>query len=106
MAGHGAVEVGVESIRELVDKLFCTAETGGFANLVVVISQCGVAKSDVLAYLRVLGILLLERARTRLTERGKHVKSWKRMDMAVRRSASLRVLMSQLSIRIVPSTGS
>jgi len=33
---HGVVEIGVESIRELVNKLLCATETGGFADLVVI----------------------------------------------------------------------
>jgi hypothetical protein len=106
VVAHRVIEVGVESIKELVNKLLCTTKTGSFADLVVIMCQRGISKSDILAYLCVLGTLLLGRARMKLTERGKCVKSWKRMDMAVRRSASLRDLMSRSLIRIMPSIGS
>jgi hypothetical protein len=53
VVGYGAFEVSVESVREVVNELFYTAKTGSLADLVVITCQCGVAKSDVLAYLRV-----------------------------------------------------
>jgi len=49
---HGAVDVGIESIRELVDEFLCAAEAGSFADLVTVMCEHGITKSDVLAYLR------------------------------------------------------
>jgi len=52
VVSYGTVEVGFESFRELVDELFGATETGGFADFVVVVSEIGVAKCDVLAYLR------------------------------------------------------
>lgn len=75
MVAHGAFEVGVKSIKELVNKLFCATETGGFADLVVVMCQRGVAESNVLAYLQILDMdMLLDCAKVRLTDRGKCVK--------------------------------
>jgi hypothetical protein len=50
---RGSVEVGIESVRELVDEVFCAAETGGFTNLVVIMCKGGVAKSDIVMHLRV-----------------------------------------------------
>jgi hypothetical protein len=56
---YRVVEVGVESVRELVDEVFCAAETGGFADLVVIMCEGGIAKPDVLTHLHcALEILL------------------------------------------------
>jgi len=46
-------DIGVESIRKLVDEVCCATEMCSFADLIVVMCQSGVAKSDVLAYLSV-----------------------------------------------------
>jgi hypothetical protein len=48
----GSSDVSVESVREVVDELFCAGKTGGFADFVAVICEYRVAKCDVIVYLR------------------------------------------------------
>jgi len=51
VVSHGAVEIGVEFFRELIDQGFGAAKTGGFADFVGVMCECGIAKANVLSYL-------------------------------------------------------
>jgi len=53
VVSHRAVDVSAESVRELVDEVFCTTETGSFPDFVIVMCEGGVAKCNVLANLRV-----------------------------------------------------
>lgn len=72
VVAHRASDIGVESIRKLIDEVCCATEMCGFANLIVVMCQSGVAKSNVLAYLGVRKVSLFWAMRgTKLTERGK-----------------------------------
>jgi hypothetical protein len=71
---YGAINVSVESVRELLNKVSCATHLSGFADLVIILCEAGVAKSNVLAYLSMLRyITLLKFVNIRLTERGKFV---------------------------------
>ena len=107
------VEVRIKSLRELFDERLRATETCREPYMVVVARSRGVSQGYVVAYLYQSRVSLREgrgdgssQAALARTDSGKCVKSWKRTEVAWRRSYSLRVRTSCPPMKISPSSGS